>query len=94
MPKLTIAKSQKNLNEFVRNDLSCVEQLRMDRHTFFKLCEMLRTIGGLKDTKNMLVEKTVAIFLNILAHDVKNRMIKNRFKRSQEIIIRHFRMAL
>ena len=42
----------------------------------------------------MLVEETVAIFLNILVHDVKNRMIKNRFKRFQETISRHFRMVL
>ena len=66
----------------------------MDRHTFFKICEMLRTIGCLKDTKNMLVEERVAIFLNVLAHDVKNRLIKNRFKRLLETIIRHFRLVL
>ena len=34
----------------------------MNRFTFDKLCSMLDTLGGLKPTKNMLIDKRVAFF--------------------------------
>ena len=71
-----------------------MEQLRMDRHTFTMLCSMLRTIGKLKDSKYVDVEEMVALFLHILAHHVKNRVIKFRFLRSGETISRHFNAVL
>jgi hypothetical protein len=38
----------------------------------------------------MCVEELVAMFLHILAHHVKNRMIRRQFVRSGETISRHF----
>ena len=38
------------------NDESCISQLRMNRITFFKLCEMLENIGGLRPTRNMAID--------------------------------------
>jgi hypothetical protein len=38
----------------------------------------------------MSVEELVAMFLHILAHHVKNRMIKRQFVRSGETINRNF----
>ncbi|KAL6348990.1 hypothetical protein AAG906_033646 [Vitis piasezkii] len=58
-----------NLNRLIYgSDVACMEQLRMDRHTFTTLCSMLRTIGKLKDSKYIDVEEMVALFLHILAH--------------------------
>ncbi|RVW12489.1 hypothetical protein CK203_093473 [Vitis vinifera] len=58
-----------NLNQLIYgSDVTCMEQLRMDRHTFTMLCSMLRTIGKLKDSKYVDVEEMVALFLHILAH--------------------------
>ena len=62
-----------------KSDAACLEELRMDRASFFRLCEMLKTISRLKDTANMLVDEQVAIFLHVLAHHVKNRTMKNKF---------------
>lgn len=76
------------------SDLACVENLRMDRYTFNKLCSMLRTTGKLKDSKNMSVDEMVAMFLHILAHHEKNRVIKFRFLRSGETISRCFNEVL
>ncbi|KAK9271994.1 hypothetical protein L1049_002363 [Liquidambar formosana] len=45
----------------------------MDRRTFTTLCAMLRTTDRLKDSRNIDVEEMVAMFLNILAHHIKNR---------------------
>ena len=76
------------------SDIACMEKLRMYRHTFTMLCSMLRTIGKLKDSKYVDVEEMVALFLHILAHHVKNRVIKFRFLRSGETISRHFNAVL
>ncbi|XP_010044171.2 protein ALP1-like [Eucalyptus grandis] len=76
------------------NDLNCVEQLRMDRRTFTLLCELARTIGGLKEDGLVTIEEQMAMFLHILAHHVKNRVIKFRFMRSGETISRYFNLVL
>ena len=56
-----------NLNRFIYgSDISHMEQLRMDRHTFTMLCSMLHTIGKLKDSKYVDVEEMVALFLHIM----------------------------
>ncbi|MFQ6664363.1 hypothetical protein Gotur_031510 [Gossypium turneri] len=36
---------------------TCIEQVRMNKINFFKLCEMLQTLGKLKSSRNMLVDK-------------------------------------
>ncbi|XP_038713590.1 uncharacterized protein LOC120007433 [Tripterygium wilfordii] len=66
----------------------------MNRVTFGNLWSMLKNLGGLKPTKNILVDEQVAIFLHILAHHVKNRVIEFRFKRSSETISQYFRRVL
>ncbi|MFQ6662109.1 hypothetical protein Gotur_030027 [Gossypium turneri] len=46
------------LKRFVyASDETCIEQVRMNRITFFKLCEMLQTLGGLKSSRIMLVDE-------------------------------------
>ena len=42
----------------------------------------------------MLIDEQVAIFLHIIAHHVKNRVIKFEFSRSGETISRHFKAVL
>ena len=80
----------RNVNEFLRDELSCFDQLRMDRSTFYKLCDLLKNHGGLKESKNMFAEERVAIFLNILGHDQKQRLLVRRLRRSKETITRNF----
>ncbi|KAK9286987.1 hypothetical protein L1049_015395 [Liquidambar formosana] len=75
-------------------DGAFVNQLRMDMRTFKLLCSLLRTFGRLTDTKNMSVEEQVGMFLHILAHHVKNRVINFRFVRSGETVSRHFNSVL
>ncbi|TYK30845.1 retrotransposon protein [Cucumis melo var. makuwa] len=54
----------------------------MDRRCFTILCHLLRTIAGLRSTEVVDVEEMVAMFLHILAHDVKNCVIQREFMRS------------
>ena len=58
-----------------KSDVICIDQLRMDRVAFHKLCQILNTKGQLRGTRNMSIEEMVAMFLNILAHHHKNRVI-------------------
>jgi hypothetical protein len=76
------------------SDEICHDHFRMDRNAFSKLCNMLEARGGLKATKHMLIDEQVAMFLYILAHHVKNRIIKRQFRRSGETISRHFKSVL
>ncbi|KAA0036827.1 putative nuclease HARBI1 [Cucumis melo var. makuwa] len=64
----------------------------MDRRHFAILCHLLRIIAGLTLTEVVDVEEMVAMFLHILTHDVKNRVIQRKFMRSGETISRHFNM--
>jgi hypothetical protein len=64
------------------------------RNAFSNLCNMLEARGGLKATKHILEDEQVAMFLYILAHHVKNRIIKRQFKLLGEIISRHFKNVL
>ncbi|KAL4021161.1 hypothetical protein IC575_019952 [Cucumis melo] len=76
------------------SDLVCLQSTRMDRRCFAILCHLLRTIAALTSTEVVDVEEMVAMFLHILAYDVKNRVIQREFIRSGETISRHFNMVL
>lgn len=72
------------------SDNMCISQLRMNMGCFKKLCNMLGTLGGLRASRNMGIDEQVAIFLHIMAHNVKVRVITCRFHRSGETISRLF----
>ena len=76
------------------DDQTCHENTPMDRRMFTILCHLLRTTGGLRPTKYVDVEEIVAIFLHIVAHEVKNRVMKCQFARSGETVSRHFNIVL
>lgn len=70
------------------------EMLRMDKHVFLKLSDNLRQRGMLRDTAGVLIEEQLAIFLNIVGHNERNRVIQERFQHSGETISRHFNNVL
>lgn len=76
------------------SDLCCRESTRMDRRCFTILCTLLKSIGGLSGTEVVDVEEMVALFLHVIAHDVKNRVMSRHFARSGETISRHFNSVL
>ncbi|KAM3283547.1 hypothetical protein P3S67_027192 [Capsicum chacoense] len=75
------------------NDV-CREMLRMDKHVFHKLCNILRERGMLRDTSGVMIEEQLAIFLNIVGHNERNRVIQERYQHSGETISRHFNNVL
>ncbi|CAN7069006.1 unnamed protein product, partial [Brassica rapa subsp. trilocularis] len=72
----------------------CREVLRMDKRLFHKLSDTFREQGLLRDTITVLVEEQVAIFLSIIGHNQRIRVIQERFHLSCETISRHFNNVL
>ncbi|XP_008246025.1 PREDICTED: uncharacterized protein LOC103344180 [Prunus mume] len=56
-------------------EVDCIEQLRVSKNAFKSLCTILHGKDGLTLTRNVSIEESVAIFLNILAHNLKFKAI-------------------
>ncbi|KAL1557051.1 hypothetical protein AAHA92_12591 [Salvia divinorum] len=63
-------------------DADCINNLRMDRNAFGRLCRILRDRCGLVDRRYVRVEEQVAMFLSTLAHHKKTRVVGFDFIRS------------
>ena len=61
------------------SDIKCIDKLRMDQCCFHNLCQLLATTHGTIYTS---IQVMTAMFLNIIAHHVKNRVIKFDFFQS------------
>jgi hypothetical protein len=86
---------QRNLNLMYNyNDIECVNMLRMRRKPFFSLCNLLRDRKLLADNINSCVEEQVAMFLHIVGHNQRFRVVKNNWRRSIETVHRHFKDVL
>ncbi|GLT34150.1 hypothetical protein SLA2020_086850 [Shorea laevis] len=72
----------------------CLHQLCVIRQAFKKLCHVLVEKGGLVATRYVTIKEIVALFLHILAHDLKNSTIRSIFARSSETISRQFHIVL
>ena len=55
---------------------------------------MIRDIGDSKRTRNISLEEIVAIFVNIVAYQQKNRTINGYSYRSGETMNRQFNLCL
>ncbi|XP_031267081.1 uncharacterized protein LOC116125509 [Pistacia vera] len=72
----------------------CLENCRMDRKAFFKLCNLLESRRGLVSTRHTSIEEIVGSFLHILVHHVKYRVMKRQISRSGETLSRKFHIVL
>lgn len=73
---------------------SFLENFRMDKHAFYKFCDMLHTRGLLRHTNRIKIEEQVAIFMFIVGHNLRTRAVQELFKYSGETISRHFNNVL
>ncbi|KAM6595916.1 uncharacterized protein LOC133034767 [Cannabis sativa] len=76
------------------HERTCYELLRMDKNVFVELCTCLKQKEYIKDTREVKVEESVAIFLMIVGQNMRMRLIADRFQHSLETIDRHFRLTL
>lgn len=72
----------------------CLENFRMDKHVFYKLCDMLQTKGLLRHTNRIKIEEQLAIFMFIVGHNLRTRAVQELFRYSGETISRHFNNVL
>ncbi|KAL6506832.1 hypothetical protein OROHE_022269 [Orobanche hederae] len=61
---------------------ACFDNPRIDRNTFAKLCFLLSELGGLRHQRYMTVEEQVSMFLSVLGHHKKQRVIRFDHHRS------------
>ncbi|PPS08317.1 hypothetical protein GOBAR_AA12330 [Gossypium barbadense] len=61
---------------------------------FFNLCDILSRNNLLQSTKSVNIREQVVIFLHIIGHNVRFRVIGSRYYRSTETIHRYFRVVL
>jgi hypothetical protein len=84
-----------NLNWiYNRNDVEAVQMLRMRRAPFYELVKRFRERGLLSDSIHTSVEEQVAMFLHVVGHNQRFRVMHNTFRRSIETISRYFNQVL
>ncbi|QHN76654.1 hypothetical protein HN51_054156 [Arachis hypogaea] len=76
-----------------QNEL-CLENFRMDKSIFYKLCDMLQAKGLLRHTNRIKIEEQLAIFMFIIGHNLRTRAVQELFRYSGETISRHFNNVL
>ncbi|CAO2210357.1 unnamed protein product [Urochloa humidicola] len=81
-------------NKIWKDDTTCVKMLRLNRTKFFRFCNLFRGRGLLKDTVHMCVEQQVAMFLNTVGHNLRNRLVGTNYDRSGETVSRYFKKVL
>ena len=85
--------------EYVReilcgNPTICYESFRMKPHVFWNLCDKLKMMELLKDTRDVSVEEGLAMSLRILCHGTRQRIISDRFQHSTGTVHRWFKIVL
>ena len=71
------------------DDAHCVNLLRMRRAPFFQLCDLFRARCLLRDSIHSSIEEQVAMFLHVVGHNQRFRVIDLTFRRSVETISRY-----
>ncbi|XP_058727328.1 uncharacterized protein LOC131598774 [Vicia villosa] len=72
----------------------CLDNFRMDKQVFYKLCDILETKGLLRDTNRIKIEEQLAMFMFIIGHNLRIRAVQELFHYSGETISRHFNNVL
>jgi len=68
--------------------------LRMTRAPFFALCNLFRARGLVSNREGVTVEEQVAMFLHVVGHNQRFRVVHQSFRRSIEIVHKHFHQVL
>jgi hypothetical protein len=86
---------EKNLSLIYNStDVECIAMLRMSIAPFFSLCNLFRQRGLVVDSINSLVEEQVAMFLHVVWHNKRFRVVHQSFRRSIETVSIHFHHVL
>nr|XP_043639264.1 protein ALP1-like [Erigeron canadensis] len=76
------------------NPIQCYELFRMKPHVFLNLCDKLKLLGLLQDSRNVSIEEGMAMTLRILCHGNTQREVSDRFQHSTGTIHYWFKTVL
>ena len=79
---------------FNSTDIECLAMLCMTRAPFFALCNLFRGRGLVRETSGCSVEEQVAMFLHVVGHNQRFRVVHQSFRRSIETVSRVFHQVL
>jgi hypothetical protein len=79
---------------FQSNDAECLSMIRMTRAPFFALCNLFRERGLVPKRAGCTIEEQVAMFLHIVGHNQRFRVVHQSFRRSIVTVHRHFHQVL
>ncbi|XP_071680057.1 protein ALP1-like [Lolium perenne] len=84
-----------NLNYIYNcNDVESIQMLQMRRSPFYALVTTFKSRGLLVDSINTSVEEQVTMFLHIVDHNPRFRVIHSTFRQSTWTISRYFQQVL
>ncbi|KAL8492410.1 hypothetical protein ACS0TY_023846 [Phlomoides rotata] len=85
----------RELNRLIRgNHYDCLDNLRVDRNAFGRLCIILQNRGGLVDGKHVSIEEQISMFLGILVHHKKNGVVRYTYNRSGQTVSHYVHLVL
>ena len=85
----------KRLNRLYHGtEAHCINELRMRKAVFHKLCAELRSRALLEETFHVTIEEQVAMFIHAVGQSWSNRSIGFEFIRSSETVSRYFNLVL
>lgn len=76
------------------NPIQCYELFRMKPHVFLNLCDKLKLLGLLQDSRDVSVEEALGITLRILGHGTTQRVISDRYQHSTSTVHYWFKTVL
>ncbi|KAF6156552.1 hypothetical protein GIB67_000017 [Kingdonia uniflora] len=92
---VSILTGRERINEILSGPNQIVyDSLRMNKDAFASLCGHFRARGWVIDSQHINVEQKMAIFLETIAHSVRNRIMKQKYQHSGATISRCFHEVL
>ena len=89
------AKREEYINSILHgSERYCMNQIRMKPIAFHHLCHILTEGEHVRPTIHMSVTEQLFIFLHIIGHNVRFRVMGSRIYRSTEIVYRYFKVIL
>jgi hypothetical protein len=80
----------KYVKRIYQSDQSSITMVRMNRSTFKQLVNIMRNRHLLRDTIHVSVEEQLVMFLHVVGHNKKNRVIGHNFIRSGTTVSKYF----
>jgi hypothetical protein len=84
----------KYVKRIYQSDQSSIAMVRMNRNTFKHLVNIMRDRHLLRDTIHVSVEEQLVMFLHVVGHNQKNRVIGHNFMRSGATVSKYFGKVL